>query len=183
MRGKILRIGEQNISTFFKVATPCIDDHQFKEEEMGSVGEWSKVLSQNVLKCLCLARIGRPEFLWSVNKMARAITKWTRTCDKRMCTFDLIHSSHMWFQTLLSCGKHSTTVQVGTVSGLWFCRSQNQHQVDSLFAFSEVTRSCQKVRCARNRLQFHTVLQMLRYFLAMQVYAWMDFQLLIFWIC
>ena len=26
-----------------KVATPCIDDHQFKEEEMGSVGELSKV--------------------------------------------------------------------------------------------------------------------------------------------
>ena len=24
-----------------KVATPCIDDHQFKEEEMGSVGELS----------------------------------------------------------------------------------------------------------------------------------------------
>ena len=27
-----------------QVATPCLDDHQFKEEEMGSVGELSKVL-------------------------------------------------------------------------------------------------------------------------------------------
>ena len=32
----------------YKVATPCIDDHQFKEEEMESVGELSKVCSQIV---------------------------------------------------------------------------------------------------------------------------------------
>ena len=68
-----------------KVATPCIDDHQFKEEEIiGSVGEWSKVGSPIVLKCLYLARIGRLDILWSVNKFARAITKWTRACDKRL---------------------------------------------------------------------------------------------------
>ena len=37
-------------------------------------------------------------------------------------TFDLLHSSHMWIQTLLSCGKHSTTMQIRIVSRLWFCR-------------------------------------------------------------
>ena len=32
-----------------------------------------------------MARIGRLENLWSVkNKLARAITKWTRACDKRV---------------------------------------------------------------------------------------------------
>ena len=36
-----------------------------KEEEIGSVGELSKVCSQIVLKCLYLARIGRPDILWS----------------------------------------------------------------------------------------------------------------------
>ena len=30
-----------------------------------------------------LARIGRPDILWSVNKLARSITKWTEACDKR----------------------------------------------------------------------------------------------------
>ena len=35
----------------YKVSTPCIDDHLFKEEEMKSVGELSKVCSQIVLKC------------------------------------------------------------------------------------------------------------------------------------
>ena len=45
----------------YKVSTPCIDDHHFKEEEMKSVGELSQVCSQIVLKCLYLARSGRPE--------------------------------------------------------------------------------------------------------------------------
>ena len=68
----------------YKVSTPCIDDHHFKEEEMKSVGELSKVCSQIVLKCLYLARIGRPDIQWSVNKLARSITKWTKACDKRL---------------------------------------------------------------------------------------------------
>ena len=67
----------------YKVSTPCIDDHHFKEEELKSVGELSKVCSQIALKCLYLARIGRPDMLWSVKKLARSITKWTKACDKR----------------------------------------------------------------------------------------------------
>ena len=46
--------------------------------------------------------------------------------------------------------------------------------------YSEVTRSCQQVGCARNRLQIHTVQQKLKLFLSIQVYAWMEFPLLIF---
>ena len=52
----------------YKVSTPCIDDHHFKEEETKSVGELSNTCSQIVLACLYLARIGRPDILWSVNK-------------------------------------------------------------------------------------------------------------------
>ena len=37
-----------------------------------------------VLKCLHLDRIGGPDVLQSVNKLARAVTKWTRACDKRL---------------------------------------------------------------------------------------------------
>ena len=68
----------------YKVSTPCIDDHHFKEEEMKSVGELSQVCSQIVLKCFYLARIERPDILWSVTKLARSITKWTKACDKRL---------------------------------------------------------------------------------------------------
>ena len=36
------------------------------------------------LKCLYLARIGRPDIQWSLNKLARSITKWTKAWDKRL---------------------------------------------------------------------------------------------------
>ena len=77
-----------------KVATPCTDDHQFRDEENESVGELATVCSQIVLKCLFLARNDRLDILWSVNKLARAVTKWTGACDKRSARFDFIHSSH-----------------------------------------------------------------------------------------
>ena len=77
-------LANKTTQQLYKVSTPSIDDHRFKEEEMKSVGELSQVCSQIVLKCLYLARIGRPDILWSVNKLARSITKWTKACDKRL---------------------------------------------------------------------------------------------------
>ena len=74
----------RTIQQLYKVSTPCIDDHHFKEEELESVGELSKVCSQIVLKCSYLARIGRLDILWSVNKLARSITISTKACDKRL---------------------------------------------------------------------------------------------------
>ena len=32
-------LANKTTQQLYKVETPCIDDHQFKEEEMGSVGE------------------------------------------------------------------------------------------------------------------------------------------------
>ena len=77
-------LANKSTQQLYKVSTPCIDDHHFKEEEMKSVGEFSKICSQIVLKCLYLARIGRPDILWSVNKLARSITKWTKAGDKQL---------------------------------------------------------------------------------------------------
>ena len=50
-------LANKTTQQLYKVSTPCIDDHHFKEEEQ-SVGELSHVCSQIVLKCLYLARIG-----------------------------------------------------------------------------------------------------------------------------
>ena len=77
-------LANKTTQQLYKVSTPCIDDHHFKEEETKSVGELSNTCSQIVLKCLYLARIGRPDILWSVNKLARSITQWTKACDKRL---------------------------------------------------------------------------------------------------
>ena len=77
-------LANKTTQQLYKVSTPCLDDHHFKEEELKSVGELSKVCSQIVLKCFFLARIGRPDILWPVNKLARSIAKWTKACDKRL---------------------------------------------------------------------------------------------------
>ena len=83
--------------------------HQFKEEEIGLVGELSTVCSQIVVKCLYLARIGRPDFLWSVNKLARAVKKWTKACDK--CLARLISNIHQTNEYRQCCSVRNTAQQ------------------------------------------------------------------------
>ena len=63
------------------------------------------------------ARISRLDILWSVNKLARAVTKWTKACDKRLVVWSLTFITHV-----IQAISHSTTMQTGTVSRLWFCR-------------------------------------------------------------
>ena len=87
-------LANKTTQQLYKVSTPCFDDHQLKEEGSGSVGELSKACSQSVLKHLYLARIGRPDILCSVNKLARTVTKWTRACDRLLCSFDFFFTLH-----------------------------------------------------------------------------------------
>ena len=56
-------LANKTTEQLYKVATPCMDDHQFKEEDNGSIGELSTVCSHIVLKCLYLARAGNPDIL------------------------------------------------------------------------------------------------------------------------
>ena len=80
-----MRTGEYNDSTIIRSRNAmCGLTTNVKEEEIGSLGEVSTVCSQIVVKCLYLARFGRPDILWSVNKLARAVTELTKACDKRL---------------------------------------------------------------------------------------------------
>ena len=87
---------------------------------MGSVGELSKVCSHIVLECLFLARIGRPDMLWSVNKLARAISKWTRACDRRLARlFSYIqHTSE--FTQYCHVGSTAQQCRLGVFQGSGF---------------------------------------------------------------
>ena len=66
------------------VSTPCIDDHQLNPEDFEAKGQLTKTCARIVLKALYLARIGRPDLLWTVNSLAREVTKWNVACDKRL---------------------------------------------------------------------------------------------------
>ena len=90
-------------------------------------------LPTNVLKCLYLARIGRPDNPWSVNNFARAVARWTQACDRRLARLisyihhtnefrqDFLHSSHKWSPTTLSCGKHCSALSIGFIPRLRLC--------------------------------------------------------------
>ena len=114
-------LANKRVEQFFKVSSLCLDDHPFKKEELESVGEFSEVCSQIVLKCLYLARIGRPDIPWLVNKLAKSVTKWTQACDRRLARADFLHSSHERFPTILSCVKHGTALLIGFIPRLRLC--------------------------------------------------------------
>ena len=154
-------LANKTTQQLYKVSTPCIDDHHFKEEKLKSVGELSQVCSQIVLKCFYLARIGRPDILWSVNKLARSITIWTKACDKRLSRLiSYIHHTCnytkivMWetLQNNADWDCFKTPILQETV------RTQNLRQVEHC-AFSEAMRLFQSVGCVRKKLQFRTLQQ------------------------
>ena len=129
-------LANKTTQQLYKVATPCLDDHQFKEEVLGICRRIAQICSQIAPKCQYLARIDRPDILWSLNKLARTVTKWTRACDKRLAR--LISEKHNTseFQQCCHVGKYYTTVQVGTVLGLWLyqeiLKTQNRPHVNFL---------------------------------------------------
>ena len=61
-----------------------MDDHTFAPEGLTEKGKLSEISARVVLKCLYLASVGRPELLWTVNLLARQVTRWTKACDRRM---------------------------------------------------------------------------------------------------
>ena len=70
--GILCELANKKDSSCTKSQFLCLNDRNSKKEELEAVGELSKVCSQIVLECLYLPRIGGPDILWSVNKLARA---------------------------------------------------------------------------------------------------------------
>ena len=111
-----------------------MDDHQSKEEEI--VGELSTV---------CSRIVGRPDILWSVNKLARATTKLTKACDKRFVgLISYIHDTSEYRQ-YCHVGNTAQQCRLGLFQDSDFAgnlEDSNQPQ-EECCAFSEVSRSCQ----------------------------------------
>ena len=72
---RYLELAKKDKSSLKKVATPCIDDHLLSPEDLVSKGELDPIAARVVLKALYLARYGRPDILWTVNSLAREVTR------------------------------------------------------------------------------------------------------------
>ena len=92
----------------------------------------SKVCPQIVLKCLYLARIGRPDILWSVNKFARSVTEWIQACDRRLARLiSYIHHTHA-FRQYYHVGNtvHHCRLDFKTQNLQGILKTQNPHQAE-----------------------------------------------------
>ena len=111
-------LANKTTQQLYKVSTPCIDDHHFKEEELKSVGELSNVCSQIV----------KNAYTWHVMDDLIFYGQWTNLHDPlqngpKLVTNDYViwHFTFL-IQTVLLCGKYCQAMQAGTVSRLRFCR-------------------------------------------------------------
>ena len=136
------------------VSTPlCFEDHTFKKRELETVGDLSDVCSRIVFKCVYLARNGGPDILWSVHKLARAVTKWTRACDRRSARLiSYIHHTNDYRQCchVGSTAQHCRLVCSKTPILLATLRTQNQLQGES-YVSSEVEHLFPLVGCAKKK--------------------------------
>ena len=96
---KYLELANLSIKSLKQVATPCMDDHQLAPEDFDNKGALEPVCARIVLKVLFLARMSRPDLLWSVNVLARDVTRWNVACDKRLHRLiSYLHSTKEWIQ-------------------------------------------------------------------------------------
>ena len=71
-------LANTTILQFYKVATPCLDDYPFKKKKwdlLETCQQFALKLFQNA--CIWHALVDQT-ILRSVNKLARAVTTWTR---------------------------------------------------------------------------------------------------------
>ena len=165
----------KKVEQLYKVSHPCLDDHQFKKkEELESFGG---IVRSVLTNCLEMIVLGRPDILWSMNKLARSVTKWTQACDKRLA----------W---LISCTHHTNDYRqyghdVNTAQHCGLGLFQDSDFAGDLegskstsgvsCVFLEAEHWFQSVGCARNKHNFRIVPQSLKLFLWMLDFAWMGY--------
>jgi len=81
---RYMQLAKVSRDTLRKVATPCIDDHLLAPEDFINKGVLAPVCAKIVLKALYLSRLARPDLFWTVNALAREVTRWNVACDKRL---------------------------------------------------------------------------------------------------
>ena len=113
-------LANKTTEQLYKVATPCMGDHQFEEEIVSR-----RIVYSLLTNCTEMSVFGSYWETWCF-----VVCEQTCSCGHKMDkilwqtlgAFDLVHSSYKWIPAMLLCGKHSTTLQIRIVSRLWFCR-------------------------------------------------------------
>jgi len=67
-------LAKVDINSLKKVATPGLDDHRIKPEDLENGGSLSKGAAKIIMKALCGARVVRYELFWPICSPARLVT-------------------------------------------------------------------------------------------------------------
>ena len=105
-------LANKTTQQLYKVSTPCIDDHHFKEEETKSVGELSNTCSQIVLRNSCLQATskrtqedaGEERVTAESKPMMNLVSRCSeRTLEVQQTFFNLVNVLLRHNKHLLSC--------------------------------------------------------------------------------
>ena len=169
-------LANKKVEQLYKVSRLVIG--RWSVQKGGTGISWRIVRS--LLKCLHLARIGRPDILWSVNKLARSVTKWTQACDKRLARLiSYIHHTNDYRQYCHG-GNTAQHCRLGLFQDSDFAGDFEDSKVNlrRCLVYFWKEHLFQSVGCARNKHQVLIPPQSLKLFLWMLDYVWMGFLLL-----
>ena len=121
MCGTILWVGEQNDSTTLQSINSMLWRLSFQRRRIGICGRIVKSMLSNCSEVLILGTYWKTRYSMVSEQTCTINHEMDQSLWQTTISFDLLHSSHKRIQTILSCGKHCKTVQIGTVSRLRFC--------------------------------------------------------------
>ena len=122
MCGTILWVGERNDSTTLQSINST---HWWPSFQRRGIEIRGRIVKSMLSNCSDMLKLGT---YWKTRHsvVGQQTCNWSHKMDQSLLqtiiSFDLLHSSHMWLQTILSCGKHCQTMQIGTVWRLRFCK-------------------------------------------------------------
>ena len=171
MCGTILWAGKQDDSTTLQSIYSMHWWPSFQRRRIEICRRLVKSMLSNCSEMFILGtNIGRPDMLWSVNKLARSITQWTKASDKRSSR--LISYIHYTSEYTQYCHVGNTAKQcrLGLFQVSDFAgdlEDSKSTSTGTLCVFR--TRSFQFAGCVSNKLQFRTAQQNQKSFPWMQV--------------
>ena len=120
MCGTILWVSEQNDSTTLQSINSLHWWPSFQWRRIEIRGRLVKSMLSDCPEMFILGTYWTTRYSMVNEQTCTIDYKMDQSMWRKIISFDLLHSSCMWLQTILSCGKHCKTMQIRTVSRLHF---------------------------------------------------------------
>ena len=122
MCGNILWVGEQDDSGTLQSINSMHWRPSFQRRRIELRGRNVKSMLPNCSEMLVLGTNWKTSYSMVSEQICTIDHKMDQSLWQTIISFDFLHSSYMWLQTILSCGRHFHTMQIGIVWTLRYCR-------------------------------------------------------------